>query len=112
MTALPPLGPANVPPPQPTWPNLTPHFPSAFSCFLLQMHMAITLGAIGAALLAFAAGSKKSKSPMHAVGVGVCVCGLSGRGLPAGHQLRQGGLGGAWAAAAFFLAVHHLNHLT
>lgn len=33
--------------------------------FLSWMHMAITLGSIAAALLAFAAGSKKSKSPMH-----------------------------------------------
>lgn len=37
------------------------------STFDLQMHMAITLASIGAALLAFAAGSKKSKGHMHAV---------------------------------------------
>lgn len=35
--------------------------------FLSWMHMAITLGSIAAALLAFAASSKKSKSPMHMV---------------------------------------------
>ncbi|PSC73528.1 ABC transporter C family member 2 isoform A [Micractinium conductrix] len=35
--------------------------------FLSWMHMAITLGSIAAALLAFAASSKKSKSPMHTV---------------------------------------------
>ena len=35
--------------------------------FLSWLHMAITLGSIGAALLAFAANSKKSKSPMHTV---------------------------------------------
>jgi SPX domain protein involved in polyphosphate accumulation/uncharacterized membrane protein YidH (DUF202 family) len=35
--------------------------------FLSWLHMAITLGSIGAALLAFAANTKKSKSPMHTV---------------------------------------------
>jgi uncharacterized membrane protein YidH (DUF202 family) len=35
--------------------------------FLSWMHMSITLGSIAAALLAFAAESSKSKSPMHAV---------------------------------------------
>ena len=36
--------------------------------FLAWMHMAVTLGSIAAALLAFAAGSAKSKGHMHVVG--------------------------------------------
>lgn len=47
--------------------------------FLSWLHMAITLGSIGAALLAFAANSKKSKSPMHTVRLCVAAfpCGQS-----------------------------------
>ena len=40
--------------------------------FLAWLHMAITIASIAAALLAFAAGSAKSKSPMHTVGGGAC----------------------------------------
>lgn len=59
--------------------------------FLSWMHMAVTLGSIGAALLAFAAGSKKSKSPMHTVRrggegrAGGHCCGASGRRPPIGR---------------------------
>jgi hypothetical protein len=51
----------HVHPPAP--PDVPPALPSTCS----WMHMSITLGSIAAALLAFAAESSKSKSPMHAV---------------------------------------------
>lgn len=60
-----------TPPPAPRCPPLLPQtFLASERTFLSWMHMAITLGSIAAALLAFAAGSKKSKSPMHTVGAG------------------------------------------
>lgn len=67
-------------------PPLPQTFLASERTFLSWMHMAITLGSIAAALLAFAAGSKKSKSPMHTVGAGSCSGGLADAFQPAGRH--------------------------
>ena len=75
-------------PPPPASPLSVPTGAAVLCC--CRMHMAITLGSIAAALLAFAASSKKSKSPMHTVREGWAALGGSwvdlGTGLwrPAG----------------------------